>query len=257
MVNLKEIVRSKWQRELAKRGFLYRFETKVIQFKYPLLFFHNALVQVQAAARNKAVVHVIGDSHIRPYIFQYPFIIHHIDQATAYNLDEENSTTQSKQKLARILSGIDKKRDIVLMVFGEIDARIHIYYQYEKRNRQVNINRLIYHTVEKYGKTLLHIREMGYTISVYGITPAGSIDINHFRYPYYGTPEQRSMISRKFNERLKEYCIDHNLPFVDVYSITASDQGFIKAEFRGDDIHLNQKIVPFTRQQLKGCFNNI
>jgi hypothetical protein len=228
----------------------HRFETDVIYFKYPALHFYNALLRVRATILGKPIVHVIGDSHIKSYIFEDPFFIHHIDQATAYNLDKQKSTTRSKAKFEKIIGGINQERDILLMVFGEIDARIHIYYQYEKNRRQLEIKELIDRTIHKYGEILGRLVNAGYTVAVHGIPPATSIKINHFQYPYYGTPQQRSEISREFNTKLRAYCSRNNMLYIDVYSATVNRQGFIKKGFAEDDIHLNKKIVPFTKQQL-------
>jgi hypothetical protein len=234
----------------------HRFETDVIYLRYPALYFHNAVLTIRANILGKPIIHVIGDSHIKSYSFEEPFVIHHIEQATAYNLDKQNSTTKSKVKIEKIIGRINKERDILLMVFGEIDARIHIYYQYEKNKRKIDIEELINRTIQKYGETLRRVVDAGYMVAVHGIPPATSIKINHFQYPYYGTPQQRSEISRKFNAKLRTYCSRNNIPYIDVYSVAVNREGFIKQGLAEDDIHLNKKIVPFTKQQLAAYFGN-
>ena len=73
----------------------------------------------------KKIITVIGDSH--SLLFQNPlFKIKYIGPATAFKLGYKDSTTQSRKKIIKILNGISPS-STVLLVFGEIDCRLHIY----------------------------------------------------------------------------------------------------------------------------------
>jgi lysophospholipase L1-like esterase len=210
---------------------------------------------LEANMFNRAVIHVIGDSHLRPFVFRRPFSLHHISQATAYNLNKDNSFSQSKRYLNSFLPAINKQRDVLLLVFGEIDARVHIYLQYEKNNEKISIERLIDATVEKYGETIRRLKDEGFAVCVHGLPPAARKDFES-NLPFLGSPEQRSEISREFNRKLGEFCQRSGVAFIDMQSIAADENGFIKKEYAADEVHLNTKIVPFARDRIVEAFSD-
>jgi len=244
-----------WLREaLQKRGSIYFSYVDVI-FKYPWLCLYNTILMLQANLFNRAVIHVIGDSHLRPFIFKRPFSLHHISQATAYNLNKDSSFSQSKRYLNSFLPAINKQRDVLLLVFGEIDARVHIFLQYEKNNEKISIERLIEATVEKYGETIRRLKAEGFAVCVHGIPPAARKDFES-NLPFLGSPEQRSQISRDFNRKLGALCRRSGVTFIDMQSIAADENGFMKKEYAADEVHLNTKIVPFARDRIVDAFGS-
>lgn len=233
---------------LEKRGSIYFNYTDVI-FKYPWLCLYNACLLLRAKTSNSAIVHVIGDSHARPFVFRSPFIIHHISQATAYNLNKDNSFSQSKRYLNSFLPRINRTRDVLLLIFGEIDARVHVYLQYRKQDRKIGIERIIDATVDRYGSTIRRLKDDGFAVCVHGIPPAARkrfvADL-----PFLGSPEQRSEISREFNQKLGQFCHINGIPYIDVQSVSADENGFIKKKYLADEVHLSGRIVPFVRERI-------
>jgi len=238
---------------LQKRGSIYFSYFDVI-FKYPWLYLFNATLKWKAKWHNRAIIHVIGDSHLRPFLFRTPFLLHHISQATAYNLIKENSYSQSKKYLNSFLPAINKERDVLLLVFGEIDARVHIYLQYERNKRKTSIEELIDATVDRYGQTIVRLRDSGFAVSVQGIPPAAEKDFES-DLPFLGSPEQRSKISQIFNGKLRGFCLKNEVPFIDMQSIAADEKGFMKKEYAADEVHLNSKVVPFARDIIVRAFS--
>lgn len=243
---------SRLRKALQKRGSIYFSYIDVI-FKYPWLYLYNAAIMLEANLFDRAIIHVIGDSHLRPFLFRRPFLLHHISQATAHNLNKDNSFSQSKKYLNSFLPAIDKQRDVLLLVFGEIDARVHIYLQYEKSSRKRSIEKLIEATVKNYGQTIGKLKEDGFAVSVHGIPPAARKDFES-NLPFLGSPEQRSEISRIFNIKLGEFCGKVGVPFIDMQAITADEQGFIKEEYAADEVHLNAKVVSFAESTIVQAF---
>ena len=240
---------------LQKRGSIYFSYIEVI-FKYPWLCLYNTGLILEARLFNRAIIHVIGDSHLRPFVFRSPFLLHHISQATAYNLNKDNSFSQSKKYLNSFLPAINKQRDVLLLVFGEIDARVHIYLQYEKNNKEISIDRLINATVERYGETIRKLKADGFAVCVHGLPPAARKDFES-KLPFLGSPEQRSEISREFNRKLGEFCQRSGVAFIDMQSIAADENGFMKKEYAADEVHLNRKIVSFARGRIIEAFGGI
>jgi len=244
-----------WLREaLQKRGSIYFSYIDVI-FKYPWLCLYNSGLMLEANMFNRAVIHVIGDSHLRPFVFKRPFSLHHISQATAYNLNKDSSFSQSKRYLNSFLPAINKQRDVLLLVFGEIDARVHIFLQYEKNNEKISMERLIEATVEKYGETIRRLKDEGFAVCVHGIPPAARKDFES-NLPFLGSPEQRSQISRDFNRKLGALCRRSGVTFIDMQSIAADENGFMKKEYAADEVHLNTRVVSFARDKIVDAFGS-
>jgi len=233
---------------LQRHGSIY-FPFWDMIFKYPPLAVYNALLRATSKINDSCVIHTIGDSHAKPFIYQWPFHVHHISQATAYNLVKENSFTKSNMYLKLFLSKIDKKRDVVFLVFGEIDARVHIYLQYGKSGKTVSIDSIIDSTVQRYGQVMRQLKDEGFTVCIHGIPPAASKEFIT-ALPFSGRPRERSEISRKFNEKLREYCSSIGVTYVDVQSIASDDNGFIKKYYLADEVHCNRRIVPFARRTI-------
>jgi lysophospholipase L1-like esterase len=181
--------------------------------------------------------------------------LHHISQATAYNLNKESSYSQSKKYLNSFLPHIDKRRDVLLLVFGEIDARVHIYLQYEKRLKKTSIKKLINATVDTYGVTIKRLKKDGFAVCVHGLPPAARKDFES-DLPFLGSPEQRSDISRIFNVKLRDFCRKNGIPFIDMQSIAADEQGFMKKDYAADEVHLNGRVVPFARRIIVKAFGD-
>jgi hypothetical protein len=220
-----------------------------------------------ARVLDKPLIHVIGDSHSWAFKRNRSFIVHNIGPATAYNLNKTNSTVRSNEKLFDVIRGINKKKDVVILVFGEIDCRVHFFNQYKKSKEKVSIDELMDKTISNYGDVLGQLSDAGVNFIVYGILPAAKHIIRYpvyttegmkkelsdeFKnnYPYRATPEMRCTINKKFNMRLKSYCFDHGYKFIDIYPVVADKDGFISDAFTADEIHVNGRIMPFIKESL-------
>ncbi len=244
-----ELSRLAW---LQRHGSIY-FPFRDMVFKYPPLVLFNSLLRLKAGLFNSCIIHVIGDSHVKPFIYKCPFLVQHISQATAYNLVKEHSFTRSAEFLQLFLSKINKRRDVVFLVFGEIDARVHIYLQYGKSGKAISLDTLIDRTVERYGLAIQRIKQDGFAVCVHGIPPAASKEFIT-ALPFSGKPRERSEIFRKFNEKLRDFCNSVDVPYVDIQSIASNENGFIKKYYLADEVHCNSRIVPFTRQTIMAAF---
>jgi hypothetical protein len=210
----------------------------------------DAFTVLYARALGKSLVHVIGDSHVVPFRGSMPFLAHHLGAATAYNLVKKNSSTKSNEQLFKIIKKLGNK-DIVMLSFGEIDCRIHIYYQHKKSNERYSISDLIDRTISNYGEVMAQLKERGVNFCVYCVSPATAVG-NEYKYPFYGTPEVRSQINWMFNEKLRTFCQSNGYKFIDIYDRVSDRDGLMLKEYAGDDIHLNRKAVELVRAEIKG-----
>jgi len=232
---------------------------------------NHAYSRIYARALGKPLIHVIGDSHSWAFKRNRQFIIHNIGPATAFNLANKNSSVRSNEKLFREISRINKGRDIVVMVFGEIDCRVHIYNQFKKNGEAIPISGIIDQTISSYGSVLKQLHDMGINFCVYGVLPASreilryppyatarmrKVDLEEFkgRYPYLADLGTRSLINREFNERLKAYCTNNSYKYIDIYAQVADGGGIIRDEYAADEIHVNGKIMPFIKDWFKNAY---
>lgn len=177
------------------------------------------------------------------------FITHHIHGATANNLKRRNSTSHSNERLFSIVDNITDK-DIVMLAFGEIDCRIHVYYQYKKNDEKYTISDIIDMTVLNYGEVIKQVGERGNNLCIYSVAPVTTVG-NEYDYPYYADPEMRSEITRAFNARLADFCRKNNFAYIDVYPNVSDESGFMLPEYAADMIHLNNKVVDFVKIEIK------
>ncbi len=238
------IIRSMWKK--LTPGHLWRFGRYVlVQRLYPAIY--PLFTRVWARFRHEHVILVVGDSHSQAYTLQYPFIVYHVGAATAYNLSTPRSSTQSAQKLMHVVREMDTRHEQILLTFGEIDCRIHIYNTYRKLGGRRSILSLIKVTVERYGRVMKQLRDDGVPFFVLSVTPAGHQG-NIYHYPSYASFSQRARIARQFNRELKRYCQRYNFAYIDLYQSVVDTRGGVQKKYRKDQVHLNAAVAPLTRE---------
>lgn len=214
------------------------------KFKGIIFFSFLGLKQSLRKILHRNIYHVIGDSHSLNFIHDQ-FIIHHVGPATAYKLNFEESTTNSKKKVINILNKIYKKKPInVIFVFGELDARIHIYKISKEKN--INIKTLIKKTIVSYMDFLNLIKKRFPLVNIYifNVLPQGE-ERNVYKFSYYATFGKRKEIAENMNELLAKYAKLNNVKFIDIYSKLIDINGNRKKEYIFDDVHFNRKIIPY------------
>jgi len=194
-------------------------------------------------------VFVIGDSHTNIFSNSPLFQVFHIGPATAYNLIKGGSSTKSSEKINKILNMV-KKGDIVLLVFGEIDCRIHIFYQFKKNHETQTISKLIQRTIHNYCNCMIKIKNQGIEVCVCGITPPGE-EGNIYNYPYYAERKLQQKIYQEFNTELKSKCDDFQINFLDIFPLVSDESGFLLKEYSDDGLHLNNKFLPLIEKMLQ------
>lgn len=251
-----------------ERGLLYVISYEIRSDLDILLTRANhAYSYLYSKMSGRPLVHVIGDSHSWAFKQNRSFIIHNIGPATAYNLVNKNSTVRSNEKLFAVIRNIDVKKDIVIMVFGEIDCRVHFYNQFRKNNGAISIDDLMGKTISNYGEVLGQLRDMGVSFLVYGILPAPKHIIRYpayatekmkrdlfdeftGSYPHMASPDVRAGLNKKFNDRLKSFCEDNGYRYIDIYPVVSDANGFIDDNYAADEIHVNGRIMPFINKLL-------
>ena len=164
---------------------------------------------------------------------------------TAYNLLKPDSSTQSWRKLLQVIDEMNLG-DWLIVSAGEIDCRIHIYYQAQKQKESVTTT--IMKTSIRYGAALLAARLLVRgRLGVLGIPPPGDEPAN-VNYPPACQLETRLSIYRSFNFHMKEFCRLHEINYLDVYNLAVDELGYFKEGYAEETapnpaVHLNREVM--------------
>lgn len=241
---------------IAHHGFIHRKQRPIrMDIRYRVF---RTWRRVKCRIENTPLVYIVGDSHVLPYRGQKSFLIYHFGPATAYRLPSADSSTQSHRQLLSVLKKMNRKCDILVLVFGELDCRIHIYNQHMKSGGVAPISNLIEGVVRKYATVLSELRDMQFRFIVHGITPA-ALEENIYNYPFYGCPNTRARISKEFNDKLRELCTESGYLFFDIYSHLADSNGMIRRDFSTDGVHVDPRnallLGEWIREELEPCLS--
>ena len=111
-----------------------------------------------------------GDSHVSLFEGIDLFHVHRVGAATAYNLKNQNSSTQARSKIFNILDSSNSKEAAILLSFGELDIRAHI--PKASLNEELSLDEACHQTVDLYINFCREISQKGYKLIIYG--PFGS-----------------------------------------------------------------------------------
>lgn len=201
---------------------------------------------VASRIRGIPSVRVIGDSHTQLLKGVFPFVVEHIGPATAHNLISPSSSTKSWENLERALRKADPSRDVVLLVFGEIDCRIHVFLQHVRSRRERTTETIVRDTIDRYGQAIERIESLGYRVTVQSVVGAAHQD-NIYDYPHYADLRTRGRIASEFNSVLKQWCLEHGIDYLDVFSAVADNDGILLASMTTDGTHLDERALPLYR----------
>jgi len=168
------------------------------------------------------MIHLIGDSHVWHLNKLFQSRDYYMGSLTAYNLSKREDW------LLSIIGKIPPKEPI-MMVFGEIDCRVHLIHQSIIQNRK--ISDVVEECCERYLKVIRKVRKPVY---VWGMIPSQK-DSNPLDLvcPRYGSKEDRDLVSKMFNSYLKDKC-----KLIDFFDLITPDM-YLK-----DGVHLSLKAKP-------------
>lgn len=194
-------------------------------------------------------IHIVGDSHVE--IFRMlsklgqPFVINHLGPLTAFNL-------MNKAIFWEYIDNIEKDDKLVLS-FGEIDCRIHIYYQHKKTGEE--ISEIIARTIDNYDAVLAKLKNRGIDFAVYNIIPVGLITDAPQWEKYVGGPDKVTVkIKDDFNKALRKLCEDKGYKFIDVLDKIRDASGHIPKELHGEPDHLSAMALPIIEPEIERLF---
>ncbi len=186
-------------------------------------------------------VHAIGDSHVLHMggLFRELHICDsQLQGATAHNLCEPYSSTDSNRKLFEYLSVLDQHADVLLLSFGEVDCRLHL-----------RDSDMVEDTAFRYLQVVEDITKLGFRVILHAVIGAVPQDNSH-RIAEPLTTEARGVIVTHFNSLLEEWCQEHRAEYLE---LPVSEDGVLIPSFTDDGVHLNDKATPLYRKWAEGA----
>lgn len=223
-------------------------------------------------AFSSPLIYCIGDSHISFFSGKdaiqpvWPkdadnelsiFRTFHIGSALAFNLPRNNTSTRGREKLLSILEEKVPINSTVLLSFGEIDCRAQIVKHAHSQNS--SIAEVVDTCLDEYCKTINEVIQLGFNVIVYNAILSRPrerkvVREGHNSYPAHGTLGERTEAINRFNQGLKKRCEELGARFLANASVLADSKGKIPVWYFFDNIHLSQRAMPVTMQELSRLF---
>lgn len=217
-----------------------------ISFFLVILLLGHLIFSVHLQSSIVSRIHVIGDSHCRAFEGIENCVIHHIGPRTMHRIGRDRLSILDFRSL-----GI-QENDFVILSFGEIDVRCFIGQQRDKENR--DLNEIIDTLLNNYFSTIILNKLLYKNVSIvlYTIPPPSNQMFNP-NYPFWGTVQDRVMISKLLNKKLLEKSSELNIDVLDVYDDYANHDGILIPHLSDGNVHIifNQPI----RKKLHSIIN--
>ena len=169
-----------------------------------------------------------------------------INAPTAYHAEKHIATVK---RVLNEVGSFDKANDIVLLVFGEVDMRMHVYQQVTKQKK--SMDDIVNEIANRYLKAVFILLNEKFNIALYGCIASWIWSDDGENRTMYGTTKQRNQATRLFNTRLMDFCKEHCLPYLSVFDemLLANDETDIRymdTNFMGEGngLHATTKILP-------------
>ena len=153
----------------------------------------------------------------------------------AYSIGREEH--RGRKMLFEALKEIPEKSK-VLLIFGEIDCRVHSLKQ--AQIQQKSLSEIVIDCVMKYFKTIKIISEMGYEVIVFGGIPNGSTIVEHHE------------AARLFDFYIKQECSKTNVFCLSIWDKLINEHGKISGKYYMDSYHMSQAAMPLILEKLNG-----
>lgn len=186
--------------------------------------------------------HTIFEHKEAHYAVHIPYRVHHIAATTMHRIGRDG------------LKGLDvstrgvRDGDIVVFMFGEIDARCHIGRQRDQLKRDVDeiINTLVYNYVRTIHTNCALFESITPVIAL--VVPPSDLEYNP-SFPYWGLLSDRAMITKKLNDMLKHFASRYNIPVIDTYAPFALRDGSIIPSLTDGTVHISKRFYHMAWRQ--------
>lgn len=165
----------------------------------------------------------------------------HIGPTIAYNFYENHYP-----KVLNFLntSNIDKQKDYVCLVVGEVDCRWHLLKQANIQNK--NIDDVVKECATRFFRCLLDLKKRGYNVLSWGCHPTTTAGHNNNPgMPIYGDCYVRNNVVVTWNSYIKKFSDDNQIKFISIYNYLIDDNNITLMDYFLDYCHLKTtKVLP-------------
>jgi len=246
--------------------------------------------------RDNKDIYVIGDSHsvffygmdkydaYSPSYFPWKpdsklisrFKVYHVGPALAYNLCEMDTTIRGRETILCLLDTVIVAGSRVLLAFGEIDCRYHIFKAAKKYN--IPVLQAMEKCIRRYISVAKEIKARGHDVMIWGVVASRSdvteteclhglqkakaLYVGGIRVPLNDTFQlatcaERNILTRQFNNRLEELLADESIKFVSIFEQLVDYANETKDElYLPDNVHLSQKIMPAAIEAIEQAYSS-
>jgi len=161
-----------------------------------------------------------------------------------------NTAYNSYDKLPIIEQAIEEYEitsdDYLFLCFGEIDIRNHIGFNAVKMDMTISEN--IKLCVDRYLKTILHIKDSVSNLGVYAPPPSsiGTPQLNGYKDVI-----TRNIMTIEFSGYLKEKCDENGIIFKDISKLMMLDDLTTDKKYLMDELHLSQEAIPLLNKEFE------
>ncbi len=203
---------------------------------------------------NKTKLLVLGDSHtetfrlkaLQRYFPQYIFKVVPVGGATVSGIQNPNSKTQALPIFEKNITEFSP--DKVIIQLGEVDTGFVIWYRAEKY--QVSVDKMLIQAVENYTNLLSKLTNSAQVICISTVLPTIKDkqswgEIANARKEIKATQLERTELTLKFNQRIQEYCLTHDIDFISLDLESLAENGIVSDKLMHsdpNDHHYNQAV---------------
>lgn len=186
-----------------------------------------------------SVVHAFGDSHAHCFSSRPGTAIHSTSSITCYRVGRDG------KGILNFKQGGAAEKDVVLVLYGEVDCRCQILKQMLRgRDYEEIASELVKHYFDTIKANADDYAQLSVIVccipppccqrdfeSVHG-------PITH-EFPFLGTDEERSFFTVDLNRRIKAACAEHHYYFLDYYDLYARPtDGMLDVKYSRNDQHI-------------------
>ena len=162
----------------------------------------------------------------------------------AYNLCKEGTRSKGRERLHAVVSGLTAG-STVMLVFGEIDCRIHLSRRCLQEGRDISGEVNV--CADRYCGVVREVAQAGLRTLVWGVVPSTPID---GKDGAIGSCTERNEITRALNEAIKRR-MPLSAQYVSIFDQLLNKDGTTNPEYFVDDLHLSQRAMPLALNALK------
>ncbi len=185
------------------------------------------------------LVPMINDISTCPQIEGNLFTVIHLGPCLAYNADQYGSSHRLLEKIEWIDENFLSEGDTLIVSFGEIDVRNHVYDQVKKTGKsyQEVVDDILLHHIN----LLTWLKERGYRVISYGPIGSTKDGVAVDFAPRVGTEVERNAAGRYYNHRLEMLCKEKGIEFFTLFYDMVGNDNITDERFRSEDgLHLGR-----------------